>query len=109
MNSLEGSCISNHRLKPLKSYNYTTPSESAPDEGMQISTDSTQTLVENPKLGLCTHWCAAFDRLTSSFLLLIVPTCDCQGILRNELFFTQLFQPFIFPLLSPKMSYLSLL
>lgn len=97
-NSFEGYCISNHRIISLKSYNYSASSESAPDEGMQISTDSTQTLVENPKQGLYTHWCAAFDRLTSSFLLLIVPACECQGSLRDELFYPQLFQAFIFPL-----------
>uniref|UniRef100_A0A8I5ZLU0 Ig-like domain-containing protein n=1 Tax=Rattus norvegicus TaxID=10116 RepID=A0A8I5ZLU0_RAT len=40
---------------------------------MQISLGSAQSGVKKPKLGLGTHWCAAMDRLTSSFLLLIVP------------------------------------
>ena len=95
MNSLEGSCISHHRLIPLESYNSSIPSEAAPGEGMQISPGSTQPWVEKPKLGLCTHKCAAMGRLTSSFLLLIVPACECQDFLKDKLFYPHLFQTYL--------------
>ena len=62
---------------------------------MQISPVSTQPWVEKPKLGLFTSQCADMDRLTSSFLLLIVPVCECKSSLRNELFSPHLFQTYL--------------
>ena len=45
------------------------------------------------------------DRLTSSFLLLIVPVCECKSSLRNELFSPHLFQTYLlFFSFSPQMS-----
>ena len=50
------------------------------------------------------------DRLTSSFLLLIVPVCECKSSLRNELFSPHLFQTYLlFFSFSPQMSYPRLL
>ena len=58
---------------------------------MQISPGSTQPWVEKPKLGLCTHKCAAMGRLTSSFLLLIVPASGFSLLTCSKLTFSFFF------------------